>query len=252
MQNWTANSYGDEWATEYDSRFSFLTQETALVVEAISDLLVHGGSVLELGVGTGRIAIPLAQRGVRVVGLDASQRMLEILHGKAGSDLFKTAQGDFSDFDLDEEFAIIFMSCNTLFSLPSQDLQLACLNSAAKHLTAAGIVIVEAGMPSVLINAPSVQLAELGLEASTVELISHDAATQQVHRQRVSFTKDGLRLKSIFSRYIWPSELELMARLAGMELRFRWSGWEKGVFGSHSTGHISAFGLSGSSGVYDA
>lgn len=242
MWNWTAESYGDEWADEYDSRFSFLSDETVLVSGSLHEMAGLDGAVLELGVGTGRIAIPLARRGIRVVGLEASRRMLDVLRGKEGGDLVEAVKGNFSDFDLNEQFSVVFMSCNTLYALPSQDLQAACLRCAARHLKDDGLLVVEVGAPSVYAQAPSVQAGGFTPDSATVELISHDAVAQQVHRLRISLSGNGVRLKSVFNRYIWPSELDLMGKLAGLELRFRWAGWDKGTFTDRSTGHVSGYG----------
>lgn len=243
MWTWTAESYGDEWADEYDNRFSVLSDEADIVSAALHEMARPDSAVLELGVGTGRIAIPLARRGVRVVGLDASQRMLAVLRGKEGGDLVETVEGDFSDFHLSEQFSVIFMSCNTLYMLPSQELQVACLSCAARHLRQDGLLVVEAGTPWVYTQAPSVQAAGFTPDSATIELISHDAVAQQVHRLRISLSGNGARLRSVFNRYIWPSELDVMGKLAGLELNFRWAGWDKGAFTDRSTGHVSGYAL---------
>jgi SAM-dependent methyltransferase len=237
--DWEPDSYGDEWAEVYDERFAYLT-DTQLAVQALAQL-ARNGPVLELGVGTGRIAIPLAERGLPVTGVDASQAMLSQLAAKPGGSEITSVHADFSNFRLDKKFSLIYMSCNTLFDLPAQDRQIGCIKSAAAHLEDDGFFVAETSLPGALIDTPAVACVSFDSSEPVLECRYHDPITQQVLRLRITLSSHGPRCRNIRNRYIWPSELDLMAKLANLSLAFRWSGWEKNNFSASDPGYISGY-----------
>ncbi len=240
--DWEPNRYGDDWASVYDERFAYL-QDTEPAVETLTRL-ARNGTALELGVGTGRIAIPLTKKGIAVTGLDASQAMLDQLARKPGGTEVPSILADFSDFLLNTQFSLIYMSCNTIFDLPTQDRQVACMQCAAKHLEADGLFVIETSRPSALTDSPAVSCASFDSGAPVLECTSHDPISQQVLRLRITLSSQGIRCRNVRSRYIWPSELDLMARLANLRLAFRWGGWEQNEFNESDRGYISGYRIS--------
>jgi len=239
--NWQPDSYGNRWADEYDKRFAGLA-DTEPAIRILSDL-ANGGPVLELGPGTGRLAIPLSASGLDVVAVEASLKMIEKLREKPGGESVQIHHDSFERYEIGRDFSLIFTSCNTLFDLPSQDAQLSCIQSSAMHLRTGGILVVEASVPWHLLSPSSGMPVAISLDDETVifQVVMHDKSSQQIFKQRISVEPEGIRLGPVRNRYIWPSELDLMCRLAGLDLQVRWSGWEQGAFNNESRGHISVY-----------
>jgi SAM-dependent methyltransferase len=241
MDSFDEQTYGERIAEVYDRYFGELDEAAIDLLEQ----LAAGGRVLELGIGTGRIALPLHQRGVRVSGIEASPAMIAKLRAKPGGDEIEVHQASFVDLPMRDQFSLIFVAFNTLFALLTQDEQLRCIRSVASHLEDDGLFLVEAFVPD-LCRFDRGQTVR-GLRATEdevhVEVTQLDPAAQQICAQRVVMTSEGVRLYPVKLRYIWPSELDLMARLAGLELKHRWGGWQRQGYDQRSEKHISVYAL---------
>ena len=212
---------------------------------AFLEQLAGRGPVLELGIGTGRIALPLAARGVRVDGVDLSPAMVAQLRAKSGGDEISVTVGDFADVPAPGAYRLIFVVWNTLLNLLTQEDQVRCFENVAAHLTDDGSFVVEAFVPAFLyrlrndqyVDAEAVQVDEVRLD-----VLRHDAATQMLEESHVSLSRTGVHLNPVVQRYAWPSELDLMARIAGLRLQGRWGGWAREPFSSSSNAHVSVYG----------
>ena len=241
MEGYEAPTWGDNIASEYDAFFGYMFDvETA--VEFLRDE-AGPDPFLELGVGTGRVALPLAQRGARVEGIDASKAMLDALRAKPGGESVVTNVGDFGTDPLGGPYGLVFVVFNTLFALTSQDDQVRCFANVASALHKDGCFVIEAFVPDPTrwsrhqhVGVDSVELDSVKLEVSR-----HDPVAQRVDAQQVVVSQAGIRLYPVFIRYSWPSELDLMARLAGLKLRDRWGSWAREPFTSDSRTHISVY-----------
>jgi SAM-dependent methyltransferase len=238
-------AFGERMAEVYDAWYGTrrADETTAASVEVLADLAA-GGSVLELAIGTGRVALPLAARGLSVHGIDASEAMVAKLREKAGGEAIPVTIGDFADVGVDGAFDLVFLVFNTLFNLPSQEAQVRCFHNVARHLSPRGVFVVEAFVPRPADLADGQALRTVHLEADTavLEAALHDPVDQRVHYQYIVVDTQGVRLHPVPMRYAWPSELDLMARLAGLELRARWAGWDRAPFTASSTSHVSVYG----------
>jgi SAM-dependent methyltransferase len=241
VNDYTAATYGDRIAESYDRMYP----GGGGVEPSVNVLakLAGGGRALELGIGTGRVALPLAERGVTVQGIDASQAMVDRLRAKPGGDAIPVTIGDFAEFQVDSRFELIFVVCNTLFGLATQDAQVQCFQRVAEHLAAGGTFLIEAFVPDPARFVGGRNLSVTGIEPDlvTLDVARHDAANQRVYSQHLLLTEAGTRLYPVQLRYAWPSEPDLMARLAGLRLRDRWSGWDGAPFTAASGSHISVY-----------
>jgi SAM-dependent methyltransferase len=240
MEGYRPSTYGDRMADIYD-----LLQGDRDASSAVAFIapLASGRPVLELGVGTGRVAIPLAARGVTVHGIDASAAMLDQLRAKPGAENIRLTLGDFAHVEGDRDYAVIFAAFGTFFCLASQEEQVDCFRSAARALSADGVFILEASVPdfSGFVRHQNVRVAELSLDRVTATFTQHDRGAQTTTGQNVMFTESGIRLMPVHVRYAWPSELDLMGRLAGLRLRERWQDWERTPFTNESARHVSVY-----------
>ncbi|MBN1933487.1 MAG: class I SAM-dependent methyltransferase [Anaerolineae bacterium] len=211
---------------------------------AFLEQLAGRGPALELGIGTGRIALPLAARGLRVDGVELSPAMVEQLRARPGGDRLAVTVGDLADVPVPGSYRLIYVIFNTLFNLLTQDEQVRCFENVAAHLADDGVFVIEAYVPTFLyrlrndqyVDAESIQVDEVRLD-----LLRHDAVTQVIEESHVSLTREGIRLNPVVQRYAWPSELDLMARLAGLRLKTRWAGWTREPFTSGSDAHVSVY-----------
>jgi SAM-dependent methyltransferase len=236
-----ASTYGERIAEVYDHWHTVPKNADAVV--ALLAGLAGRGPALELGIGTGRIALPLAQRGFEVHGIDASPAMVAKLRAKPGGDRIPVAIADFAAVPVEGRFALVFVVFNTFFGLLTQADQLGCFEAVARHLTDDGRFLIEAFVPDLSrfdrgqrVSALSVGADAVGLEASV-----HDPVAQRVTSQHVVMSKEGVQLYPVQLRYAWPSELDLMARLAGLRLRDRWGGWSREPFSAVSPSHVSVY-----------
>lgn len=242
MDDYTAATYGDKGADLYDGIYQ--SQPPTTQIDLLEEL-GQGGRVLELGIGTGRLAIPLIARGVSVEGLDSSEAMVSKMHAKDLGSSIPVTIGDFQQFDLDKSFDLIFIAFNTLFSLLTQDAQISCFESVTRHLSQRGLFLVEAFVPDLsrFDRSQRTSVSHIEINRTIIDVAVHYQATQRVDSQHV-VVEDGqpARVMPISLRYAWPAELDLMARLAGLRLRNRWGDWDRSPFGDDSGKHVSVWG----------
>lgn len=206
-----------------------------------------GGPALELAIGTGRIAVPLAARGIRVDGIDISPAMVEQLRTRPGGEALDVAMGDFAEVPVPGKYRLIFVVYNTLFNLLEQDDQVRCFENVAAHLSDDGSFVVEAFVPSFLYRLRDDQYVDaeaIEVDSVCLDVLRHDAATQMLEESHVSLSQSGIRMNPVVQRYSWPSELDLMARIAGLRLTGRFGGWGREPFDSNSGMHVSVYGRS--------
>jgi SAM-dependent methyltransferase len=200
--------------------------------------------VLELAIGTGRLALPLAERGLEVHGIDASEAMVAKLREKPGSDRIPVTMGDFADVGVDGDYALIFIGFNTLFGLLTQEDQLRCFTNATAHLADGGVFVIEVFVPDLarFDRGQRVQTTTVDVDRVMLDASRHDHVAQRVDSQHIVITESGTRLYPVSIRYAFPAELDLMARLAGLELVNRWGGWRRQPFDADSPRHVSVYG----------
>ena len=241
MESYDASTYGDRIADVYDRWYdgaAFLDRDSA--VETLADLAVDGPA-LELAVGTGRIALPLRERGVEVHGIDASEAMVAKLRGKPGGDAIPVTIGDFADVAVDGRFRLVYVVFNTFFALDSQDEQIRCFENVAAHLTEDGVFVIEAFVPEPDRFDGSVRVSKIDADMVQLDAALVDRAEQRSESQHVVITPAGATFYPVRIRWSYPSELDLMARLAGLRLRQRWSGWRGESFTKTSPRHVSVY-----------
>jgi len=235
-----AISFGEDVAAIYDT-LSTRGDESATV--AFLEQL--GGPALELAIGTGRIALPLAARGVEVDGIDISPAMVEQLRAKPGGDALNVTIGDFADVPVAGAYRLIYIVFNTLFNLLTQDDQVRCFQNVAEHLGGDGSFVVEGLVPTFLYRLRHDQYVEvegIAIDEVRLDVARHDPVTQILAESHLSLSADGIRVTPIVTRFAWPSELDLMARIAGLRLTQRWGGWAREPFTAKSTNCISVYG----------
>jgi SAM-dependent methyltransferase len=231
--------YGDTWAPIYDEVHTHLDPTAA--VELLAQL-ARGGKALELGIGTGRVAIPLAARGVSVDGIEASQAMLDRMRAKPGGADIPVTLGDFTDVAVDGEYALIYVVFSTLYGLLTQSAQVACVRNAAARLAPGGVFVFEGFVPDPTRFDSNQRVQVNRIEPTRLDLLftRHDPVQQRVASQHVVVGPQGMQMFPVELRYVWPSELDLMAQLAGLRLRERWGDWRRGPY-TASGGHISIY-----------
>jgi SAM-dependent methyltransferase len=254
--------FGERVAATYDS--STTGEFAPEVVEATVDVLAelaggagrHGaagrGRALELAIGTGRIALPLARRGVPVHGIDMSRAMVARLRAKPGGDAIDVTVGDFATTRVEGTFSLVYLVFNTIMNLTTQDAQVACFQSAADHLEPGGCFLIEVMVPDLRRLPPGQTVVP---HQRACELINgarqvsepnwaydvYDVATQALSSNYVKVEDGRGSFWSVPFRYVWPAELDLMARLAGLRLRDRWDGWTRQPFTGESRQHVSVW-----------
>ncbi len=240
MDSYDVGTYGERIAGVYDDLYG--TYDEAMI-STLADL-ARGGRVLELGIGTGRIALPLQQSGVQVSGVDASPSMVEKLRAKPGGERIPVALGDFGEVPVTGQFSLIYVVFNTFYALLTQEKQIQCLAKVAQHLTPAGVFVIEAFVPDLARYRARQNLQIIGINENEMQIDAAqvDPVSQVIIAQHVHLSEAGVRLFPVKLRYVWPSELDLMARLAGLSLLQRWSDWQRAAFTSDSGKHISVYG----------
>lgn len=207
--------------------------------------LAGEGPALELAIGTGRIALPLAATGVRVDGIDFSPAMVAQLRKRPGGDRLSITMGDFADVAVAESYRLIYVVFNTLFNLLTQDGQVRCFQNVAAHLTDDGVFVVEAYSPAYLYRRPdpgNVRTEAVEVDHAWLEVDRHDPVTQTLDESHVRISPQGVRMYPIVQRYAWPSEMDLMARIAGLRLKERWGGWDHRPYAADSSNIVSVYG----------
>jgi SAM-dependent methyltransferase len=217
--------------------------DPAVVDPAVSFLaeLAGTGAALELGIGTGRIALPLSQRGVRVHGIELSPAMVTQLQAKPGADDIGVTIGDFATTNVGETFTLAYLVYNTIENLTTQDEQVQCFQNVAAHLEPGGCFVIEVDVPALRRLPPGETVRAFHVSPTRLGFDEYDVAAQGLVSHHYRVVDGQFRVFSQPFRYVWPSELDLMARLAGMTLRQRWSGWKREPFTSESTSHVSVW-----------
>jgi SAM-dependent methyltransferase len=234
--------FREQVAARYDESVAEMF-EPAVVEPAVEFLagLAGEGPVLELGIGTGRIALPLSQRGVRVHGIDLSSAMVERLRAKPGAEQIEVTIGDFATTRLDATFSLAYLVFNTINNLTTQDEQVACFQNVAAHLAPGGCFVIEVGVPALQRLPPGETVRAFSVSPRHLGFDEYDVVSQGLVSHHYSLRDGRLEVLSMPFRYVWPAELDLMARLAGMTLRERWGGWKREPFTSESTKHVSVW-----------
>ena len=241
------NRFVGEIARTYDQPGTGMFHEA--VIEATADCLAElagDGAALEFAIGTGRVAIPLAARGVRVAGIELSADMLAVLQSKPEAATITTVEGDMAVTFVEGEFSLVYLVFNTITNLTSQDEQVACFENAARHLRPGGRFVIENGIP----NLRQLPPGSAGVPfAVTEDYIAIDDFIDRTHKQISRSRHFNRRSDGSFSeftapfRYVWPAELDLMARIAGMTLEHRWGWWDRSPFTGDSPLHVSVWRL---------
>jgi hypothetical protein len=233
-------TFGQRFAEVYDGGSE--RADTPVTVEFLA-ALASEGPALELAVGTGRVTLPLAARGLRVDGIEASPEMVAKLRAKPGGDRLDITIGDMADVAVEGSYPLIYLVFNTLFNLTTQDEQVRCFENVAAHLTDDGVFVIEAFVPDrhrvhddQYVVAETVTADEVG-----IGVCRHDAVAQRLDINHVTLTDGNVRLYPVVLRYAWPSEIDLMARVAGLRLTQRWGGWQHEPFTASSTSHVSVY-----------
>ena len=235
------DGYFDERvAARYDESAAEMFDPAA--IDPVVDLLVElagSGRALELGIGTGRIALPLARRGVPVHGIELSKAMVARLRAKPGGEDVGVTIGDFATTTVDGTFSVAYLVFNTIMNLTTQAAQVACFRNVAAHLEPGGCFVVEVGVPALRRLPPGETIHAFHVSESRWGFDEYDVARQALTSHHLELVEGRLERLSIPFRYAWPSELDLMAQLAGMRLRERWGGWKREPFTSESRNHVS-------------
>jgi SAM-dependent methyltransferase len=216
-------SFGEDVAEAYRD----IRRGDEIAAVALLEQLAGRGPVLELAIGTGRIALPLAARGIQVDGVDISPAMIAQLRARPGGNKIAVTIDNFADVPVPGTYRVIFIVWNTLFNLLTQADQVRCFENVAAHLTDDGSFVVEAFVPAFLYrlrNDQYVDAEAIRVDEVRLDVLRHDLATQMIEESHVSLSSAGVRLNPVVQRYAWPSELDLMARIAGLRLKDRWSG----------------------------
>jgi SAM-dependent methyltransferase len=234
--------FGEHVAKRFDERYA--DQASPAVVDPIVAFLVdlaRGAAVLELGVGTGRIALPLAERGVRVHGIDLSEAMVARLRAKPGAEQVAVTIGDFASTTVQGTFAVVYLVANTIMNLTTQDEQVQCFRNAAAHLEPNGCFVVEVLVPRLQRLPAGETFQPFDVGPTHLGFDEYDVVRQGLVSHHYWIDDDKVEVFSPPFRYVWPAELDLMAQLAGMTMRERWGGWKREPFTADSPGHVSVW-----------
>jgi hypothetical protein len=241
----TEGFFGEEVAAAYDERSAEMFDPAVVtpVVDVLAEL-AGDGAALEFAIGTGRVALPLSERGVRVHGIDNSEAMVARLRAKAGADAIGITIGDFSTTRVDGEFAVVYLVFNTIFNVVTQDAQVACFENAAAHLRRGGRFVVETGVPALQSLPVGQTIVPFRADPDGLGFDVYDVVTQRFSSQHYVFEDDRVKRYPVEFRYAWPAELDLMARIAGLTLEHRWAGWRGEPFTAVSGSHVSIWAKS--------
>jgi SAM-dependent methyltransferase len=232
--------YGGRWASVYDEHHA--ERDPGPTAEFLAELAA-GGRALELAIGTGRVALPLAGRGIVVEGIDASEAMVARLRAKPGGQAIPVTIGDMAEVPASGPFRLVYLVFNTLFGLLSQARQAECFGAVARVLEPGGAFVIECFVPDLTRwdRGQRVGVRAISEDSAVIELSVHDPAQQRINMQILTLDGQGMQLRPVAIRYCWPAELDLMAGLAGLRLDQRYGGWDKQPFDSGSREHISVY-----------
>ena len=234
-------SFGEDVAEMYGA----VQRGDEVAAVAFLAKLAGRGPALELAVGAGRIALPLAAQGIRVDGVDISPAMVAQLRAKPDGEEMAVTIGDFADVPVPGSYRLIYVVWNSLFNLLTQEDQVRCFENVAGHLTGDGSFVIEALAPNFLYrlrNEQYVEAESIDVGEVRLDVLRHDPAKQMIDESHVTLSREGIRLNPVVQRYAWPSELDLMARIAGLRLKERWAGWNREPYDSSSTNLVSVYG----------
>jgi SAM-dependent methyltransferase len=234
--------FGERVAAEYDTSDGSMFDPA--VIETTVDILAElagSGRALELAIGTGRVALPLARRGVPVAGIDMSRAMVARLKAKPGGNAIGVTIGDFATTAVDGTFSLVYLVFNTIMNLTTQDAQVACFANAAAHLSPGGSFVIETGIPDLRLLPPGQTAVPFEVGPARCAFDVYDVATQAMSSNYVTISDGRAEFSTFPFRYVWPSELDLMARLAGLRLAERWAGWRREPFTGESRQHVSVW-----------
>jgi SAM-dependent methyltransferase len=236
------NYFDERIAESYEAKWPNLFEPAVIdpVVSFLADL-AGSGAALELGIGTGRIALPLSQRGVRVHGIDLSPAMIAQLRAKPGAGDIDVTTGDFATTTVGGTFKLAYLVRNTIENLTTQDEQVECFRNIAAQLEPGGCFVIEVEVPALQRLPPGETIRAFTVTPTHLGFDEYDIAAQGLVSHHYWVDDGQLEVFSAPFRYVWPAELDLMARLAGMTLRERWSGWKHEPFTSESTTHVSVW-----------
>ncbi|MCI3226567.1 class I SAM-dependent methyltransferase [Streptomyces sp. NP-1717] len=234
--------FGERVAATYDnpSAREFQPETLAPMTDLLAGL-ADGGRALELGIGTGRVALPLAERGVPVHGIDLSRAMVARMRDKPGGDAIGVTIGDFATTRVDGTFSVAYLVFNTIMNLTTQAAQVACFRNVAAHLAPGGSFVIETMLPELRKLPAGQDVVPFHVSPTRWSFDVYDVATQEMSSNYVEVFDGRGDYWSVPFRYVWPAELDLMAQLAGMRLRDRWAGWRGEPFTSESERHISVW-----------
>ncbi|MBB5867087.1 SAM-dependent methyltransferase [Allocatelliglobosispora scoriae] len=234
--------FGERVAAKYDDGTSAEYQPEVIgaTVGVLAEL-ARGGRALELAVGTGRIALPLAARGVEVHGIDMSRAMVARLRAKPGGDAIGVTIGDFTTARVEGSFSLAYLVFNTIMNVTTQDGQVECFRNAAAHLAPGGCFVVEVMVPELRKLPVGQDVVPFRADATGWAFDRYDLVTQEMSSNYIDVVDGRGDYRSVPFRYVWPAELDLMARIAGLRLRERWGGWNREPFTADSARHVSVW-----------
>jgi len=234
--------FGEQVADTYDESSAEMFEPNVIdpMVDVLAEL-ADGGRALELGIGTGRVALPLAARGVPVHGIELSRAMVARLRAKPGSDAIGVTLGDFATTKVDGTYSVAYLVFNTIMNLTTQDLQVACFENVAAHLEPGGCFVIEVMVPDLRKLPAGQDVVPFHTSPTRWAYDLYDVATQQMSSNYITVAEGRGEFRTFPFRYVWPAELDLMARMAGLRLRDRWEGWARQPFTSESDQHVSVW-----------
>ncbi|MFC4017218.1 class I SAM-dependent methyltransferase [Micromonospora sp. GCM10011542] len=231
--------FGRQWAAGYDDGPN---PDPAPAVDFLAGL-TDGGPVLELAIGTGRVALPLAERGLAVDGVEASEEMVARLRAKPGGDRIPVTIADMADVPVPGPYRLVYLVYNTLFNLVDAERQADCLRNVARVLAPGGAFVVEAFVPDPrdFDRDEQVQVRAVTEDSATIRLHRYDRPAQTFIRQTITFDGNGVHLRPFAMRYCWPHQIDAMAQQAGLRLADRYADWHRRPFDADSESHISVY-----------
>ena len=247
MKGYGTKTFGQLYAERYDALYDKrMEAETNDSVRTLAEL-ANGGTVLELAIGTGRVALPLTARGLAVHGIEASEEMVAAMRKKPGGHAIPVTIGDMAEVRAAGDFDLVYLVFNTIFNLTTQEAQVRCFQNVARHLSPNGLFLIETVVPdfSEYVDGQRMKGSWATMDAARFEIAIQDSVAQTVAFQRIVISEEGTQLKPHFMRYAWPAELDLMAQLAGLERRERWAWWDRSPFTAESKSHVTIYGRAG-------
>jgi SAM-dependent methyltransferase len=237
-----ANSFGSDVAAHYDD---YLRGDEESAVSFLAEFAKEGPA-LEFAIGTGRIALPLAAKGIRVDGIELSSHMVEKLHAKLEGTKINVIVGDMCSTTINHHYPLVYLVYNTIFNLLTADDQIRCFENAARHLTKNGFFVVETALPHAWISPDKpgyVHTEHVGKDVVVLDVARYDPVTQLLEENHIQFTAQGISMSPIVCRLITPGEMDLMARIAGLKLKQRFADWQRSAFDINSKMHVSIYGF---------